>query len=134
METQKVCRRWGARFTFSSPDKFGTHHQYTDTPAGTYFCTTHIEAGRQPAHAITLGVNFKDARWFRGRDTDNREVSNCPDPTCCRTPEPGLAEKWHGKVIISARSQDRILGLMAPDPYPELDLPEVLAIVDGHST
>lgn len=133
METKKLCRRWGARLTFASSDKFDTHHQYTDTPAGTYFCTTHVEAGRHPAHAITVGVGFKDARWFRGRDTDNRQASTCPDPTCCRTPEPALAQKWEGKVVVSARSQDRILGLMAPDPYPELDLPEVLAVVDGHS-
>lgn len=133
METQKLCRRWGARLTFDSPDKFGTHHQYTDTPAGTYFCTTHVEAGRQPAHAITLGVAFKDARWFRGRDTENREASTCPESGCCRTPAPGLAEKWDGQVIVSARSQARILGLMAPDPYPELEMPEVLSVVERHN-
>ncbi len=133
METQKLCRRWGARLTFASPDRFGTHHQYTDTPDGTFFCTTHIEAGRQPAHAITLGVGFKDARWFRGRETDNREVSTCPDVTCCRVADPTLAEKWEGNVIVSARSQGRILGLMAPDPYPEVDMPEVLGLVDRHS-
>lgn len=133
METQKLCRYWGARLTFDSPDKFGTHHQYTDTPAGTYFCTTHVEAGRQPAHAITLGVAFKDSRWFRGRDSENRETSTCPDAGCCRTPPPGLAKKWDGQVIVSARSQARILGLMAPDPYPELEMPEVLAVVERHS-
>ncbi|HEU4895499.1 MAG TPA: helix-turn-helix domain-containing protein, partial [Acidimicrobiia bacterium] len=58
METQRLCRWWGARMTFDSQDRFATHHQYTDTPAGTYFCTTHIEAGREPAHGITLGVGF----------------------------------------------------------------------------
>ena len=34
--------------TFESHERFGTHHQYTDTPEGTYFCTTHVEAGRDP--------------------------------------------------------------------------------------
>jgi len=133
IETQRLCRRWGARMTFESQDRFTTHHQYTDTPAGTYFCTTHIEAGREPAHSITLGVGFDDARWFRGRDTHNRETSSCPDPACCRAPSPELAERWSDHVIVSARSQDRILGLMAPDPYPDLDMPEVLTVVDTHS-
>lgn len=133
IETQRLCRRWGTRVTFESQDKFGTHHQYTDTPNGTYFCTTHVEAGRDPAHAITLGVHFDDARWLRGRDTDNRETSTCPDPSCCRVPSPDLAKRWSDNVIVSARSQSRILGLMAPDPYPELDLPDVYSVVDAHS-
>jgi predicted transcriptional regulator len=133
METQSLCKRWGARVTFQSAERYGTHHQFTDTPAGTFFCTTHIEAGRDPAHAITLGVGFGDARWFRGRDTENRETSTCPDPVCCRVPPADLAEKWSDKVIVSARSQSRILGLLAPDPYPDLDMPEVLALMEAHS-
>jgi predicted transcriptional regulator len=133
METQRLCRRWGARITFDSAERYGTHHQYTDTPEGTYFCTTHIEAGREPGHAVTVGVSFADARWFRGRETGNRQISTCPDPTCCRTAAPDLQEKWSDKVIVSARSQDRILGLLAPDPYPELDMPEVLDLVEAHS-
>ncbi len=133
METQRLCRRWGARVTFESPERYGTHHQYTDTPGGTFFCITHIEAGREPAHAVTLGVPFADARWFRGRETERREASTCPDPACCRAPDPGLVEKWSEKVIVSARSQERILGLLRPDPYPELDMPEVLGLVEAHS-
>ena len=133
LETQRLCRRWGTRLTFESEDRFGTHHQYTDTPEGTFFCTTHVEAGREPAHAITLGVRFDDSRWFRGRDTQNRETSTCPDPECCKVPATGLTEKWADSVIVSARSQARILGLMAPDPYPELDMPEVLSVVNTHS-
>ncbi len=133
IETQKLCRRWGARLTFESHERFGTHHQYTDTPNGTFFCTTHVEAGREPAPAITLGVAFADARWFRGRETENRETSTCPDPSCCRMPSEDLVEKWSNKVIVSARSQNRILGLLAPDPYPDLDLPEVLGMVEAHS-
>jgi transcriptional regulator with XRE-family HTH domain len=133
IETQRLCRRWGARLTFESQEKFGTHHQYTDTPNGTYLCTTHVEAGRFPTNAITLGVHFDDARWFRGRDTDNRETSTCPDPSCCRAPSPDLADKWSDHVIVSGRSQSRILGLMAPDAYPDVDLPVVFTTVDSHS-
>ncbi len=133
IETQRLCRRWGARVTLQSAERYGTHHQFTDTADGTFFCTTHVEAGRDPAHAITLGVGFGDARWFRGRDTENRETSACPDPGCCRVPAVELTEKWSDKVIVSARSQSRILGLLAPDPYPELDMPAVLELVETHS-
>jgi hypothetical protein len=119
--------------TLQSAERYGTHHQFTDTAEGTFFCTTHVEAGRDPAHAITLGVGFGDARWFRGRDTENRETSTCPDPGCCRVPAVELTEKWSDKVIVSARSQSRILGLLAPDPYPELDMPAVLDLVETHS-
>ena len=133
LETQRICRRWGARATFDSADRFVTHHQYTDTPGGTFFCTTHVDADRDPTNATTLGVKFGDARWFRGRDTENRETSGCPDPTCCRNPSTEAAERWENKVIVSARSQARILGLLAADPYPELDMPEVLAVVERHS-
>jgi hypothetical protein len=132
METQRLCRRWGARATFDSPDRFGTHHQYTDTPEGTFFCTTHVEADRAH-HAVTVGVRFSDARWFRGRDTPNREVSTCPDPHCCRLPSPDVAARWEDKVIVSARAQQRILGLLAPDPYPELDMLQVLSVVEEHT-
>lgn len=134
METQRLCRHWGGRVTLESRDRFDTHHQYTDTPNGTYFCVTHVEAGREPAHAISLGVPFAEARWFRGRDTENRETSRCPDPACCRLPSGDLAARWQEKVIVSARSQARILGMLAPDPYPELDMPEVLTVVEAHAT
>src|SRR3990172_2656626 len=118
IETERLCRRWGTRRTFESHERFGTHNQYTDTPGGTFFCTTHVEAGREPALAVTLGVRFADAHWFRGRETPNRETSTCPDPACCRMPSPELTEKWSNKVIVSARSQHRILRLLAPAPYP----------------
>jgi transcriptional regulator with XRE-family HTH domain len=132
IETQRLCRRWGTRRVFESQDRFGTHAQYTDTPAGTFFCTTHVEAGRDPAYAITLGTRFEDARWFRGRNTENRETSTCPAPECCRTAGLDVANRWADSVIVSARSQSRILGLMASDPYPELDMPQVLSVVESH--
>ncbi len=133
METQKLCQHWGSRVTFRSPDRFNTHHQYTDTPTGTFFCTTHIETGVDPLRAVTLGVPFKDAKWFRGRDTENRMTSKCPDPACCRTPPLELSDRWANKIVVSARSQDRILGLMAPDPYPDLDMAEVFTVVESHT-
>ncbi len=132
MEALRLCRWWGARATFDSPDRFGTHHQYTDTPEGTFFCSTHVAADKEQ-HAITVGVRFPDARWFRGRETNNRVVSTCPDPHCCRLPSPEVAARWEGKVIVSARSQQRILGLLTPDPYPEPDMLQVLKVVEEHA-
>lgn len=131
METHRLCRWWGSRSTRDSADRFDTHHQYTDTPSGTYFCTTHIEAG--DGYAITFGVPFSEARWLRGRETENRESSTCPDPACCRTAAEDLDVRWSDNVIVSARSQTRILGMLAADPYPELDIPKVLEVVDRHS-
>lgn len=133
IETQRLCRRWGARVTFDSADRYTTHRQYTDTPVGTYFCSTHIEEGREPPLGVTLGVRFQDARWFRGRHTENRETSTCPDPACCRQPSPEMASRFGESVLVSARAQSRILGLMAPDPYPETDLPAVYRVVERHS-
>ena len=127
IETQRVCREFGARRILNSPDQFVTHHQYTDTPGGTFFCVTHLEAGREPAHAITFGVGFDDAQWFRGRETETRFESRCPSPGCCRS---------HGKlgdreVLVSARAQDRILGLLALEPRPDMDLADVLRILES---
>ena len=39
----------------SARNKFGVHFQYTDTPAGTFWCSTHIPARPHPHHGITLG-------------------------------------------------------------------------------
>lgn len=134
VETQRLCRRWGSRVTFASTDRFDTHRQYTDTSSGTFFCTTHIEEGREPALAVTLGVPFRHAKWFRGRDTENRETSTCPDPSCCRLPPEDLATRLGSSVFVSARSQSRILGLLAPDPYPEMDLPAIFSVLERHAT
>ena len=133
LETQRVCKRWGARLAYQSPERFAVHYQYTDTPVGTFFCSTHIEAGRDPAHAVTLGVSFDDANSFRGRDTDNRQTSSCPDPACCTELAPDLAVKWHGNIRVSARAQQRILGLIAADPYPDLDMADIVDLVAAHS-
>jgi len=133
METQRLCRHWGGRKIFESRDRFNTRRQYTDTPTGTFFCVTQVETGRESPRAISLGAPFAEARWFRGRETDNREASTCPDPACCREPSPDLEARWGDSVVVSARSQARILGMLAHDPYPELDMPEVLALVDAHS-
>jgi predicted transcriptional regulator len=132
VEAQRLCRQWGARVAFGSDDKFSLHHQFTDTPSATFFCTTHIEADRPVA--VTFGIGFEDSRLFRGRETGNHRVSACPGGECCRRPSEDLAARWTGRVVTSARAQARILGLLAADPYPRPDLPEIYEFVERHQS
>jgi predicted transcriptional regulator len=130
---QSMCREWGTRQAFQSADRYGIHYQYTDTPAGTFFCSTHVEAGREPQHAVTVGVRFDDARHFRGRDTDRRAVSRCPDPSCCRTPPPPLSGRWHGLAWPSARAQSHVLAALPTGRFPGVDLTDVYEFLDRHA-
>lgn len=129
-EGQVLCRRWGARAAYASEDRFALHHQYTDTPAGTFWCATHIRADAD-AHAVTVGVPADDARLFRGRDTVHRQRSACPDGACCR-PSAAQRRRWEGQVSVGTRAQARIVGLLAPGPRPHVDWVEVFDLLDGH--
>ncbi|HEX2153419.1 MAG TPA: XRE family transcriptional regulator [Acidimicrobiia bacterium] len=131
VEAQPVCRHWGAVAVFGSEDKFDVHAQYTDTPAGTYFCVTHMEPDRP--YSVTVGVPFDSAQWFRDRSTTRREASSCPDPSCCRLPTPDQAAEWDGQIEVSMRAQDRLLGRLASDPYPGERDRRVYDLVERHS-
>lgn len=131
MEAQPACRRWGAVAVFASADKFDTHAQYTDTLAGTYFCVTHLEPDRP--FAVTLGVPFDDAQWFRHRHINRRAASRCPEPDCCRMPTPEQLRRWEGHVSVSPRVQEALLGRLASDPYPATPDRRVFDLVERHS-
>lgn len=131
VEALRLCREWAARAVFGSSDRFSLHYQYTDTPVGSFFCSTYLEP-EPGSHAVTFGVAFDDARWFRGRDTENRRVSGCPDQPCCRTPAGAVAGQWAGRVVASPRAHARIVGLLSPDPYPSIDLAEIYEIVERY--
>ncbi|MDH3607407.1 MAG: XRE family transcriptional regulator [Acidimicrobiia bacterium] len=134
IEGQRLCRQWGTRSAFYSSDKFGIHYQYTDTAEGTFWCATHLEVDREPAHAVTVGSAFEDARFFRGGDTDRHTVSQCPDGVCCRRPPTQLAERWAGYSWPAARAASlNPLGLPSGN-LPGVDLSEIyeyLESVDG---
>lgn len=132
LDAQPLCRRWGAVAVFDSSDKFDVHAQYTDTPSGTYFCVTHVEPERP--YAVTVGVPFESAQWFRGRDVDRRARSSCPDPDCCRRPTPDQSERWEGHLEVSVRTQQRILGRLASDPYPNPRDRRVYELADRHAS
>ncbi len=130
IEGQRLCRQWGTRMAFRSPDKFAIHYQYTDTNQGSFWCGTHIEADREPSHAITVGTTFDDAQYFRGRNTEHHSVSQCPDGECCRRPPARLSAKWEGTVWPSPKARSHVLAALPPGPFPGVDMAEIYEFVD----
>ncbi len=134
IEGQRLCREWGTRQAFRSGDRYVIRHQYTDTPAGTYWCSTRIDDSRQPPHAITVGVAFKDAQFFRGRETNYRSESRCPDGQCCRRPSPELAERWDGWAFPSVRPNSHVLAAMPVETIPGVDTTEIYEFLDRNAS
>jgi hypothetical protein len=130
IEGQRACRRWGTRIAFFAEDVFDIHYQYTDTPGGVYWTATHVEADRPPYHAITIGVKEADVRWFRGRETNQRSVSRCPDGPCCRQPDGELADRWAGLAWPSPRQHSHVLAAFPVGAFPGVDLTEVYEFLD----
>lgn len=133
IEGQLLCRQWGARKAFGSQAKFTTHHQFTETPAGTYWDATTIEATREPSHAITVGCPRRDARYFRGGTTTAKATSRCPDGPCCRRPPPDMAARWEGRAWPSLRPNSHVLAALPAGSFPGLDLSEVYEFLDRHA-
>lgn len=138
LEGQKLCRHWGTRQAFASEDSFALHYQYTDTTAGRFWCVTHVEAGRSPLHAVTVGCHGDDAHLFRGSDTDRHSVSRCPDPQCCREPLPDQRNRWESVAWPSARDRSHVLSGLPVEGrpftrFPGVDLRAVYEFLDRHS-
>src|SRR5882757_293315 len=133
IEGQPACRNWAARTAFAAPDKFSTYHQYTDTPTGTYWCSTHIESTSTGEFSLSVGTPYAQARWFRGRDTARRTTSTCPDPACCRRPPTELTRHWEGHAWPSARAHSHLLAALPPGTFPGVDDTEVYRFLDAHS-
>lgn len=133
IEGQLVCRKWSARQVFDIADRFSPYHQYTDKPVGTYWCTSSIQSTSQGAFSVSVGTPFAHVKWFRGRDTANRQVSTCPDPECCRRPPSGLAEKWEAYSWPSARLQSSLLAAMPAGVFPGVDQTEVYQFLEAHA-
>lgn len=134
IEGRQICRYWGARQVFRSEDRFSIHYQYTDTPKGTFWCATHLVADREPHHAVTIGVDFDHARFFRGSDTDRRSASECPDPACCQRPPPELSNHWRGQAWPSPRVQSHVLATLPTGTFPGVDLTAVYEFLETQAT
>src|SRR5690606_5466803 len=100
---QIACRKLSARSALSEQHRTPEHDRYTDAPAGTFWCSTQTGTTSAGEFSITVGVPFGDARWFRGRETQKRATSTCPDESCCRRAASDVAARWSGKAWPSAR-------------------------------
>ncbi len=130
IEGQRLCVQWGTRQVFARAPHPLSHHQYTDTPNGTYWCVTRPDSVQQPAHAITVGVRFADAKHFRGRNTSARATSGCPQGPCCREPAPELADKWDAHAWPSPRPHSHVLAALPAGTFPGVDLAEAYAFLE----
>lgn len=132
IEGQRMCQFWSGRQIFSAADRFSPHYQYSDTPSGTYWCVASVDPGSERGFAITLGVPFDDAQWFRGRDTTKRTKSACPDPSCCQRPPARLAARWDGMAWPSARAHSHILSALPSGSFPGVDEADVYSFLERH--
>jgi predicted transcriptional regulator/DNA-binding XRE family transcriptional regulator len=133
IEGQLACRQFSSRRVFASTDRYGTYTQFTDTPNGTYFCMSHVEPAGGVPFAVTVGVPFQHAKWFRGSDTQRRRKSGCPSPSCCKRPPAELASKWEGQAWPSARAHSHLLAALPPGTFPGVDTTDVYAFLDRHA-
>lgn len=134
IEGQRLCREWGTRQAFSSNARYTIHYQYTDTATGTFWCATFVETSREPASAITVGVRFEDAKWFRGWNTERRSVSGCPDGDCCRHISDEMAEHWLGYARPSVRPNSHMLAAMPVETIPGVDIVEILEFLSDQES
>ncbi len=138
IEGQRVCRWWSARQAFESEDSYSLHYQWTDTAVGAFWCVTHIEVDPGRGDAVTVGTASDHAHWFRGSDTSRRQVSRCPDPSCCRAPAPDAVRRWSGAAWPSARDHSHFVSGLPTDtvtfnPFPGVELTDVYAFLDRHA-
>ncbi len=133
IEGQIVCRKWPARLAFDRTNRTTEFYQYTDTPAGTFFDSTQTGTSTSEEFSISVGVPFDEAKWFRGRDTSNRQVSTCPADGCCKQPSSDLAARWAGKAWPSARMHAHVLSPLPSGQFPGVDDIEVYSFLERHA-
>ena len=134
IEGQPICRRWASRTVFGSEDPYSSFYQFTDTVAGTYWCTVHVESTRSGEFSVTVGTPYEHARWFRGGDTTRRTVSRCPDPSCCSRPSSELVSRWEGQAWPSARVHSHLLAALPPGTFPGVDAQDVYEFLQRRSS
>lgn len=121
IEGELLCAKWGGRTAFNRQNRTSEFYQFTDTPNGTYWSSVQTGNGEHGLFAIACGVQFDDARWFRGRDSQVRKRSTCPDESCCRTAPASLRERWEGKAWPSARMHQHVLSPLPTGTFPGVD-------------
>lgn len=132
IEGQLICRKFGARRLFEQTDPRAPYCQYTDTPSGTYWEVSKLESYRAGDFSISIGVPLAQAGLFRGKETNFRFASNCPDLTCCRQPSPQLASRWERYAWPSVRTHSHMLAATPPGTFPGVDDREVYEFLESH--
>jgi transcriptional regulator with XRE-family HTH domain/predicted transcriptional regulator len=132
-EGEIVCRKWSARRAFARTNRTTEFYQYTDTPSGSFFESTQIGTSQADEFSITLGVPFNDSKWFRGRETTRRELSRCPDVSCCRRPPADLAQHWRSRAWTSAKVHAHIFSPLPSGTFPGVDDRELYEFLQTHS-
>ena len=132
-EGEVVCRHWSARRAFARSTRTTEHYQYTDTPAGTFFESAQTGTGATSEFSITLGVPYAASKWFRGRESQAREVSTCPDVRCCRRPDDGLTERWKGQAWASPRVSTHLFAPLPQGTYPGVEDRELYEFLEAHA-
>lgn len=133
IEGELLCAKWGGRTAFHRTNRTSEFYQYTDTPAGTYWTSVQTGDAEQGPFSIACGVTFDDSRWFRGRDTQVRKQSTCPDEACCRTPPPELRSRWEGKAWPSARMHAHVLSPLPTGTFPGVDDTSMYEFLSKHA-
>lgn len=133
MEGQMVCKKWGARRAGRRQNRTTEFYQYTDTPTGSFWCSTQTGSSPTGSFSVTTGVSFDDAKWFRGREVQHRAVSSCPDPTCSVQPTADPQQRWSGNAWPSARLHAQILAPLPAGQFPGVETTEVYEFLDRHA-
>lgn len=133
IEGTTVCRNWTARTVFDVEDRFSPWYQYTDTPSGTFWCTSRIEKAKEGEYSVSVGVPFSEVKWFRGRETSNRAVSRCPEESCCKRPTGALEDRWSGRAWPAARTPTSLLAALPTGTFPGVDQTEVYTFLEAHA-
>lgn len=133
VEGQLVCKKWSARAAFQQTNRTTENYQYTDTPAGTFWSATQTGHTDEGEFSISIGVPFDQSKWFRGRDTQTRAVSTCPDESCCKRAPRELRERWQESAWPSARMHAHVLSPLPSGSFPGVDDAEVYEFLERHS-
>jgi transcriptional regulator with XRE-family HTH domain len=133
VEGQHVCKQWTARVVFGIADRLSPYYQYTDTPTGTYWCTSRVTDTPDGRFSVSVGVPYAQVKWFLGRETTARSTSRCPDESCCRRPRAPLAQRWDGQAFPSARPHASMLAAMPSGAFPGVDTTEVYEFLERHA-
>lgn len=129
VEGQLVHPAWAARAAFRRTNRTTEFTQLTDTPAGTFWCSTQTGTSATDEFSITIGVRFADSKWFRGRDTTARADAR-PDEA---PQDAALAEVWRGKAWPSARVHAQIFSPLPTGTFPGVDDAEMHRFLAKHA-